>query len=69
MFITSQQHQLPCGWLAQPDDAQTEQPKRTLHPPLASEKKTAEPIEVSRLGQWVFDGNLARQCGEIAVAP
>src|SRR2546425_4379675 len=62
-----QQHQLPSRDLPQTADTNSDQPQRSRHQFFLRQKKTTEPINVPRLGDWFLDRDLARERGEIAV--
>src|SRR5205814_6760047 len=62
-----QQHQLPSRHLAQTADTNSDQPQRPRHQFFLRQKKTTEPINVPRFGDWFLDRDLPRARGEIAV--
>src|SRR2546421_10953177 len=62
-----QQPQLPSRHLAQTADTNSDQPQRPRHQFFLRQKKTTEPINVPRFGDWFLDRDLPRARGEIAV--
>src|SRR5205814_10158870 len=52
---------------SQTADTNSDQPQRPRHQFFLRQKKTTEPINVPRFGDWFLDRDLPRARGEIAV--
>src|SRR2546421_1363042 len=61
------QHHLPSRPLPQTADTNPDHPQRPRHHFFLRQKKTTEPINVPRFGDWFLDRDLPRARGEIAV--